>query len=1486
MVQSYRNNRKGFYTDCYQDTTPVGTIVSNLKSGANTYDHEFINKATNLHRLEDFAGNAYQNDDDPAYTHDGYLYCDGTEYNIKDYPTLYEILGVHYGGRASSGIDVTAAGSGYATTSAVTISAPPAGGVQATAVVKTVDANGGILTVDVLNPGAGYTSEPTVTVADGTSATFSVRLSSAGVIQGITTANVFDYYGEAYLGTFKVPDTVTRKIVGNGPVFGQNSPTIGNASMTVGLTGGAWYLDQNQQDDYFSLGRITTTGYDKVVETVQCSVIGSQKVTVTMEKKKLGSIFQHFHTVLHTIPGVNTAPGKAHGDRYLQGYKGRNGRISPWTPTGGVVLEHSHALLRLPYTNNTIATYDYMDYKGGTENVGAIKNVPDGSNATGSSYSPQPGFATEIPYEDQFYQASGASNSGSYEFQTQIGNPTLLKFATTSDIGGRIIETGLKPIYDYTQSWEYPNPGSYTINTSTISGVPDLLIYEIYGGGGSGAAGQTSGDDGDPSTVTVGSALVLSAGGGKKGGAAGSNEVGGQGGQGGAATETGTLTGSTVGGSGTAGTAGANTHYLEADQETDPGGGGTGGASTASSGAYGKGSDGKRVLMGGQSGTYDQTLYSDGSFTGAPTFGIDTVKFTLKGGRGGNAWNRGTANNWYQNPASLAWRLTRSNGTEVTNSLTEKGSWVATGTHSNPGNGWTSHMINYGIYPSLPANNVDDPWAGSWQTHTTVKYLTADTYNIRIESDNYGWIKVMEATSPYTVVIDRAITYGGSLPGTGNEDISLTLATGSYIIETRVKNLVLASGDGNNNMGGYGALVTLEMAEDQISTFNSIPSPGWNVIIGNGATGRSEGTNSMSANGGYGGEGATNANSNYVGRHGGGGGAVTVLRRGTQTVAGAGGGGGAGADGGEDPQGDNSISPGQSGGAYPGGAGTYTGLQSSSSGTISTGAGGVGGGYGCVGGGGGGGGAGVSSGSTLPANPPPGGGSNYGGGGAPGGPGGTPGSWGGHQGGYGGQQGISEYKSNYFSSGTLAAHEDQNGSARLEIDYNANYWTAGGGGGGSGASWNGNRDWSDLGNPSTINITVGAGGASVNPGGNNSGTTAAGNNGYVKVGVGTITGYENPQQTTTIGDVIESGSQTQTIFDISINSNGSGTGAGGNFKLPSTQLPTVLFLGGGKSNNGTPTATGYDQTGTGHAQATVTVAGGVVSGVALGTAGGTNTGYTEQPYAYLLHGAGGGSFLTSIFSNVSVNTLQLGGSAAPYTNFLKFGGAGRSTNRDRWAVIKSQDTSSVNYFGIKACRGNGVNGGDVPEEGLKVEYQLAGSMNWVYIDTIINPAASRTDPLTGMIVPECGTGVAHDGTAGDTKWYTYTVALPAAAKAPATKFRLYQERSEQGGQDHSGGGDFDHYGICEFIYFREKATTLVFVNSSGAIKRNAVDFLEYNIQGETGTGITYSSGLGCSDVTTTLKSTTKVEPQATIDPDYDVPLITPYVTCKYLIKAF
>lgn len=64
-------------------------------------------------------------------------------------------------------------------TQAMTLSAPPGGGVQATATAKVV---GGVITeVNISNPGAGYTSAPTVTVAPagGSGATFVVTFKKA-----------------------------------------------------------------------------------------------------------------------------------------------------------------------------------------------------------------------------------------------------------------------------------------------------------------------------------------------------------------------------------------------------------------------------------------------------------------------------------------------------------------------------------------------------------------------------------------------------------------------------------------------------------------------------------------------------------------------------------------------------------------------------------------------------------------------------------------------------------------------------------------------------------------------------------------------------------------------------------------------------------------------------------------------------------------------------------------------------------------------------------------------------------------------------------------------------------------------------------------------------------------------------------------------------------------------------------------------------------
>jgi len=1280
MTQGYRNARKGYLTDLLTDTTPIGSIVSNLKAGQNSYDHNFVKAtASNYPNLTEAGGNAYLTGDDPAYTHEGYLYCDGKEYNIGDYPGLYEIVGTKYGGRSSNGIDVVTGGSGYTISSTVIITTAPPGGVDMTATVGEVDSNGKILYLNITSSGQGYTSTPTVSVTGGTGATFAVRmtdLTAAGgaSLQPINTNNVMDHWGDPYLGTFKVPDLIAKKIVGNGPVYGNNSPNAGNISIATGTTGGAWYLDKDQQDEYFSLGTIVTSGYDKVVETTGCTIIGSQDVTLTMRERKLSGVPQHSHIIYHSTPGGGEWVGGASGDRYLQDYKPSTGKVTRWYPTGdGIVMTHKHGLLRQPLANNTIATYDAFDYAGG-------------AGGTGGTADPVPAFASGANEPGDYYLASGGG-AGSYEFQTTIPNPISKPILTTTQLGGKLSTTGGTPIYDYSNVFEYTTPGTYTIDLTGIVGTPDQLKYTLYGGGGSGAAGTKQGNNGGETYLKVGdgSLVNLKASGG--GGGNGSQGLqGGVKGAAGTAINTGSLNAAGAvagqpGGDGQNGTTGGGWPYV--DYPSDPNGGGAAGILT---GNYADGSPGINSLIGGQSGNSNQTFTSDGTINLSGITGLTDVTFELHGGKGRNSF--------------------------------------------------------------------------------------------------YG-----------------------------------------------------------NLAGGAGAKINISLKSNQLASFTGAQ---WTVQIGPGCTTKGGAQTSSAGDGGTGGNG-------HNGAHGGGGGAATALLRNGTVVAGAGGGGGGGSNG-------YDGGPGSPGQPSPIGGVQATALA------IGMGGGGNGGNYGCIGGGGGGGGGGCgTAGQTY---------NGVGNGGGSGGIGGGPGGDGGHGGGAGGNQGISSYSTTYFQSGTLVNSSLTDGKVVMVANYNNDYWTPGGGGGGSGGSWTGFTQFANLGNPASIEVKVGAGATGVTVPGQTTGTTGNGLNGYAKVELGIITGYDNPQQITTDDPLIKSASFSNVVDDVSINTNGSGTGTAGGFKLP-TADPIVYIRGGG---------------GTG-ATATPVMTNGVITGVNVTNSG---SGYTETPYVHILHGQGGGAIATATLgtggNSDKVDSITIAsGSASSYSNYLLFGGNHNQTSvgaKTRWVELKPVDTSNATHFSIKAARGNGVNGGDPSEESLQVYYSTAGSpTTWILVDTIIaGRTTARTDPFAGTI-PQVDLNSNWDGAAGDTKWYTYTVVLPQNAKAAGTNFKIEQVRADAS-STNDNAGNTDHFAICEFIWWNGKATTLVYVPTAGKMLKQAVDSLTYTVDGEVGPSVTYSSGLGCSDATMTLKATTKIEPQATIDPDIDVPLLTPYRTCKYLIKAY
>ena len=173
------------------------------------------------------------------------MYCDGTEYNIGDFPALYRIIGNEYGGTSRPEISVTNGGSNYNSGTTITFANPPnydannPGDLKVISGQLVIDTNGTVTGVTVTNLGYGYdpSNPPTWTLGgagSGTGLALQFNFNSVGQLQAISTQNVLEYYGETDLGTFKVPDLKAKKIVGYGNVYGPGSPSAGLLTLGVG----------------------------------------------------------------------------------------------------------------------------------------------------------------------------------------------------------------------------------------------------------------------------------------------------------------------------------------------------------------------------------------------------------------------------------------------------------------------------------------------------------------------------------------------------------------------------------------------------------------------------------------------------------------------------------------------------------------------------------------------------------------------------------------------------------------------------------------------------------------------------------------------------------------------------------------------------------------------------------------------------------------------------------------------------------------------------------------------------------------------------------------------------------------------------------------------------------------------------------------------------------------------------------------------------
>ena len=1278
--------------------------------------------------------------------------------------------------------------------------------IQAQGEIASVDANGAITGFTITNFGKGYSSPPTVSFTGGTGAQAVVRINSeTGSLQQITQSNVLEHYGDLYLGTFKVPNLIAKKVVGNGPVYGDNSPTIGNSPMGVGASGGKWYLDKSSQDEYFSLGRIVTSGYANVSETISCTVIGSHTVKFTMREEDLGGVPQHNHTYFSSQPLDDQEVALSSGDRYLKGYTLGRGKSVKWTPTDqGTKLTHKHGLVRRPNPDGSVATYDVWDWQGGAASVGSLQN-PEIVKTVGASEIDTAndritisshGFSigTAVEYIQGTGGTIGGLVNGTTYYVAAGTNNNNLKLSTTAANA-----TANPPVtIDLTGT---PS-GSYTF---TFPQLAQNVNYLATGSGGSWefqttVPAPTFLKFGDTSEIGNRKKLLNSGTDIIEYPAANTVEY----------TSSGTQSPYSVP---------TNAKYLEC---TVVGGGGGGAAGSSA----------------GSAGTSSWLKFDSGS----------VLTFTANGGSGGGA------------------AATNSGGAKgIGGTAVQSGSYG--GTFQGLNNGLdgadgTGSKLTVGN----PDNQTSDPGtggAGGQEQWVDNKGGGGSGINVRVGESGTN-IQFNPDTSTGIFNFSAA----------GNNITAVTFEIAGA--RGADSNVLPSHNYGNNVFGakGKGERISITINSATLSNFKQKQ---WKAWIGGAASNRNRGTypnsGTPSMYGGNGGTGSTTSNTSYwspsTDTWGGGGGAATHLYADSQLAAGAGGGGGGGCYGhASSDLGTDATGP------SLGAAGT-TGLDAAPGDNASA--------AGCVGGGGGGGGGGVGP-------------SGYQGGGAGGsGNAGGTGGPGGHAGGGGGEQGVSAWNTTYFNtSGSAFQDNDGTGTAKAYVSWDDAYWTPGGGGGGAGGQIRSVVELELLGTTiSSLTANVGTGGAGGTVQSPDIGTPVPGETGYVKIRAGVKIGESGATYTTSTGDVIESGSYDDEEWDVKIVNEGSGVGAGaGVFKCPTTQVPRVMFRGGGLADGDSN-----------HATATATVSGGRVTAVTLNS-GGTYAAGAEAPTVHIIDGCCGGAYVDVVFDTAAGEVKQLtfdDSKTYKFERFLKFGNVGPVTgsltpNRNRWVIVNAVDCSNVSHISVVAARGNNFNGGKKPSQVLRAYYQKQGSSNWTEFGTLIDPDNNvTTDPFARLdqtssnrtipAVDITTTSGNFDGDSGATKWYTYSLDLPEAAQSAATKIKLEQPMPNPSGANDTDE-DGQHYGIAEIVYWKPKTSGLVFVPNAGAVNKVSVDSLTYTIEGGTGSAVTYSSGMQAEDATVTLKSTTKIEPIASIDPDKDIPLIHTYKTCKYLIKAF
>jgi len=501
MTVSYRNRFTSYKQETDGQYAPVGSIVSVL--------------------VDNFSDAAQS----PEYGYKNYLYCDGRELNIRDYPFLYRSVGNTYGGSAS--VEKTQPTQAGGVTKLYWINGKAffnllqdgsvAGGLKLPypygVNFRILDSGNGRGALDATNfpydtffstqaptenvssqlPGNGteYAYEivfpTTVTPTPGATIVF-----SSGTHPNISFRKNFsedDYPFQ--VGTFRLPDYRDKVIVGYGAVDGEGSPTVENALINnVGQSGGRWYISQDDLLDggvFFTVGNVRTTGYTNINSDVFTFITGSVTYQLgPIDDYIFSRPVEHFHYILSSEPdeGLEAEFGSTPSDQYAVLYNKSRANISPFEPqgSGGLALGHSHGISAEPLNDPRMATYGNVGGIGGED-----PNVPIDVN-----YDVNDSILTNTAVYSGVSLELYGSGSG------EIGG---FAAPAVTDKGDRYLAFGYGSSGTFGNTLQSSRSVTYTMD---FTGYTQLYIFAICGNDSNG--GERPNNVGEGLQVTIGGA--------------------------------------------------------------------------------------------------------------------------------------------------------------------------------------------------------------------------------------------------------------------------------------------------------------------------------------------------------------------------------------------------------------------------------------------------------------------------------------------------------------------------------------------------------------------------------------------------------------------------------------------------------------------------------------------------------------------------------------------------------------------------------------------------------------------------------------------------------------------------------------------------------------------------------------------------------------------------------------------------------------------